>query len=420
MGWNMKIWIINNYAVPPKLGGLARHYYFSKFLGQMGHDVRIFAGSQIHNSPKNFVDKGKRIKEMTFDGVNYSYVNVMPYRKNDYRRIINILQFGPRAVKAMEELYNSGDKPDIIYSSSPIPNAAKSVMKFAKKHKIPFIFEVRDLWPKSLLDYGILKDNLIFKPAISYLYNLEHSLYRGADRLIFTMAGGASYIDDMGWSDIDRDKIFQVNNGLDLEEFDKNLRNYHFDDQDLDDKTLYKLVYMGSVRSIYDLDIILDAAGKIANDIPELRILIFGRGPELERLKRRQEEQGINNVKFKGGVEKNMIPSVLSRADACLLHHRKVDLLKYGTSNNKLFEYAAAGKPILSTVKSRFSLIEEYKLGPELEDQDPDNIESAIRRCMTYSKSELEDLRLRARQMAEAHDYRRLARKLEEIFENLL
>lgn len=416
----MRLWIVNNYSIPPRFGGLVRHYYFSKFLRERGHDVRIITGSQIHNTDKNFADPGKLIKEMVIDGVPYTYVNTMSYTKNNHRRVINILQFTERCVKAMQQIYDTGERPDVILASSPLPTSAKSALRFAKRHQIPFVFEIRDLWPQSLVEYSHLEKRPYLKPIISVLYRLEHALYRDADANIFTMAGGADYIRDRGWDDIDLATVHQVNNGVDLEEFQTNLKNVHYDDPDLDDPTTFKIIYMGSIRPTYSLDLILDVAKSLMSELPQVRFYLYGGGTEVERLRQRCAEEHITNTKIKGRVQKEEIPSILVRADLNLLQNRAVPLLKYGSSNNKLFEYLAAGVPILSTVRSRYSLIHDRHCGIETPDQSIEAIRASIREALAWTDEERASIQQNAQTVAAEYDYRALSVRLEGILENLI
>ncbi|MDD7592767.1 MAG: glycosyltransferase family 4 protein [Peptoniphilaceae bacterium] len=416
----MRLWIVNNYSIPPRFGGLVRHYYFSKFLRERGHDVRIITGSQIHNTDKNFADPGKLMKEMVIDGVPYTYVNTMSYTKNNHRRVINILQFTFRCVKVMKQIYDSGEHPDVILASSPLPTSAKTALSFAHKRGIPFVFEVRDLWPQSLVEYGHLEKRPYLKPVVSVLYHLEHALYRDADANVFTMAGGADYIRDRGWDDVDLAKVYQVNNGVDLDEFHTNLKKVHYDDPDLDDPNTFKIVYMGSIRPTYSLDLILDVAKSLIRELPQVRFYMYGGGTEVERLRKRCADEAITNMNIKGRVQKEEIPSILVRADLTLLQNRAVPLLKYGSSNNKLFEYLAAGVPILSTVRSRYSLIKDRHCGIETPNQSMEAIRASIREALSWSEVERAEIKENAQQVAREYDYRALSIKLEGILDHLI
>lgn len=411
----MRLWIVNNYSVPPKLGGLVRHFYFSKFLMQMGHEVRIITGSQIHNTSTNFAEPGQLMTEKVMDGVPYTFVNTISYNKNNHRRILNMAQFSRRARTVMQRLLASGERPDVILASSPQPISARSALGFAKKEGIPFVFEVRDLWPQSIVDYGYVDHKPYLKPAIQMLYRLEHQLYRDSDACIFTMRGAADYVRDRGWNDVDLENLYHVNNGVDLAEFDQNLAEVHYADPDLDDPQTFKIVYMGSIRPIYRLDQILDAAKEIYASLPHVRFYLYGGGIELERLQARVRNEGIQNVVFKGRVSRTEIPSIVARADVNLIHYRLVDLVQYGTSNNKLFEYFAAGKPVFSTVKSAHSLITLHHCGVETADQEPDTLIRALREAMTWSPEERAEMGKNARRVVEDYDYAALTKKLEKI-----
>jgi len=95
----MKIWIINHYAMPPSLGGLARHYYFSKFLQQRGHEVKLFSSSKIHNSDVNMITDDSLYVEKEVDGIEYTFIRGSKYKGSGVARIKNMLEFPLRIWK---------------------------------------------------------------------------------------------------------------------------------------------------------------------------------------------------------------------------------------------------------------------------------------------------------------------------------
>ena len=131
----MNIFIINNFASPPSLGGLVRHYYFSKYLSELGYNIRIITASQVHNTQINMAENNKLITERIIDDIEYTFVRTMSYEKNNWRRIYSMLQFSVNSVRAIKRLIKDGDEPDIIYLSSPSPFSCYTVMKFAKRKK---------------------------------------------------------------------------------------------------------------------------------------------------------------------------------------------------------------------------------------------------------------------------------------------
>lgn len=414
----MRIFIINNYAIPPAYGGLNRHYYFAREWAKAGHQVKILTASKIHNTDFNLREPGRLVSEREIDGVDYSFVRTTSYQKNNWRRVVSMLQFAWNSLRVVKRLGRQGQKPDLIYLSSPSPFSCLTNLYYAKRHKIPCVLELRDLWPLSIVDFSHLTDKNIL---IKILYRLEKWLYRRADRLIFTMAGGADYIRRKGWEDkVDLEKVYQINNGVDLAEFQSELQDYPARDPDLMDPDKFKLVFTGSIRYIYQLNLLVEAARLTAETLPDLIYLIYGDGPERDHLQAMVDRYKLSNIKFKGRVEKKYVPGILDRADLTLLHSRQVTLNQYGVSPNKLFEYAAAQKPIFSTIKTAYSLIDKYSCGIELEDQSAAKIAWGLTYFYNLDKDQLKSMGARAYQLAQDHDYHQLAEKLLAIFQDLL
>lgn len=414
----MRIFIINNYAIPPAYGGLNRHYYFAREWVKAGHQVKILTASQIHNTTCNMIEPRQLISERDMDGVAYSFVRTISYRKNNWRRMASMLQFAWNSLRAVKRLSRQGQKPDLIYLSSPSPFSCLTNLYYAKRHKIPCILEVRDLWPLSIVNFSTLTDHNIL---VKILYKLEKWLYRRADRLVFTMAGGVDYIRQQAWQDqVALEKIYHINNGVDIADFQSELRAHPATDPDLTNPDKFKLVFTGSIRHIYQLDLIVEAARLTAETLPDLLYLIYGDGPERDRLQAMVDRYKLSNIKFKGKVDKKYVPGILAQADLALLHARQVKLNRYGVSPNKLFEYAAAQKPIFSTIKTAYSLIDRYSCGLELEDQSADKIAWGLTYFYNLDRSQLRSMGHRAYQLAKDHDYHRLAEKLLLIFRDLV
>ena len=149
----MNIWIVNHYAIPPSMGGLVRHYYFSKYLQKKGHTVMIFTSSKIHNTDINMIRDKSLYKEEMEDGVEYTFVRSRDYKGNGLDRIFNMMDLPFKTWKTMKQFYKK-QKPDVIYTSSPDLFVAYFALLFGRKHKIPVVVEVRDLWPESIVEYN--------------------------------------------------------------------------------------------------------------------------------------------------------------------------------------------------------------------------------------------------------------------------
>ena len=164
-----------------------------------------------------------------------------------------------------------------------------------------------------------------------------------------------------------------------------------------------------------NLGIILDAAKYITN--PSIKFLIFGSGDELESLQKRVKEEKIDNVIFKGRVNKQFIPSIDSKADLNLVHWEMNPLLRVGESYNKAFEYFAAGKPVFYTIRPGYSLVEKYHCGRLTEGFEPQDIAEGIQSMSELSENEKEEMSINARKTAEIYDFKNLTKQLIDIIE---
>lgn len=102
----MNIWIVNHYAIPPSMGGLVRHYYFSKYLQEKGHTVKIFTSSKIHNTDINMIKDKSLYNEKMEDGVQYTYVRSRDYKGNGLDRIWNMIDLPFKMWKTMKVFLN--------------------------------------------------------------------------------------------------------------------------------------------------------------------------------------------------------------------------------------------------------------------------------------------------------------------------
>ncbi len=404
----MKIWLLNHYAVPPQYYPLARPYLFAKNLIEMGHDVTIIAASTIHNSnSKNLIENGEKFKIINDNGVPYVLVNCTPYQGNGLKRVKNIWDFAHKIPKVLKGF----EKPDVIVATSFDPLSCYAGIKFAKKNGIKSVAEIADLWPETLVAYkGISRKNLIVK----YLRRIEKNIYKKSDAIIFTMEGAYDYILEQGWEkEISREKVYYINNGIDLEQFDFNKKEYPIEDENLVNDEIFKVVYAGSIRKVNNLDKLLDIAKKVSNR--KVVFLVWGDGDELPRLKERIRNENINNVIFKGWVEKKNIPYITSNADLNFAHNEASPLFRFGISFNKIFDYLAAGKPILCDFKAKYNPVIQEKAGFSVDSGEVEEIAKVIDDISSYSKQRLDEMAVNARSGASNYDFRVLTEKLFEV-----
>ena len=413
----MKIWLINNYTMLPEHGPMTRQYYFAKELSAQGHEVTVFAGSHIHNSDIQLVE-GERWKIWQEQPFRWVYVHTLAYGKSRKKQVLSMFQFYRNTALAARHFRRQYGTPDVILGSSAHPLAALLAVRLGQKYHCKSIAEVRDLWPESIVVYGIAGPR---NPAVIALRWLEKWIYKKADALVFTMEGAYDYILEQGWEkEIPRSKVHYINNGVDLEQFDYNKEHFRVEDADLDDPDTFKVVYTGSVRPANNPELLIDCAEKL-RDYPEIRFLIYGGGENLDTLRQICTEKGLTNCVFKGFIPKKNIPYVLSKSNLNLLNYdlRSILVYKYGSSQNKLFDYMASGQPILSNVSIAHSLIRKYHCGRDDTLPDAETYTKAVVAFYHMDEEQRHLMGANARRAAEDFDFKKLTDKLLNIIESL-
>ena len=400
-----RIWFVSHYSMPPQYEMRIKTQMYAHYLGEMGYDVTIFSASTIHNTDINLIDDNRLYIERQYDDLKFVHINCDQYKGNGLKRILNMQQFAYR----FRKIARSFARPDVIIADVNCVNY-KQVYLYCKEFHIPFYIDMRDLWPMSIVEYYKYSDK---NPIIKYLYLREKIMYCHATGTIFSMEGGKEYIRDKGWEKIGLEKFHYINNGVKLDEFYEQIDKFVLDDTDLNDKATFKVVYAGSIRTANNIRAIVEAA-KILND-SKIKILLYGDGDDRPKLEQYCHENNIDNVVFKGQVEKKYIPYILSKCDLSILNYKKAKTLKYGGSQNKLFEYLAAGCPVLLTVDMNYNIVTENNCGMALDEPNPTHIAEAITSFSNRTKEELYEMGERAKEIAKEYDFRVLTNRLLKI-----
>jgi len=404
------IWIFNHYATNMFKDRGGRHYCFASNLFERGYSVTIFCASTIHNSPDS-IDMGQN-KYMvdSVDGVKFVFVNTSNYIGNGKQRIKNMLDFYRNLFPASKNCAEINGKPDIIIASSVHPLTWLAGYKLSKMYDSKFIAETRDLWPETLVSMGKLSRDGI--PA-KVLYKLEKYIYKKANKLIFTFPGGKDYVESIGINTL---KVRYINNGVDLEVYNRNKVMEAYYDDDLNDDNTFKVLYTGSMGMANSLDYLLRAA-KIINDngIKDIKILLFGDGYQRDELERYAKENNIYSVIFKGKIEKKYIPYVLSKSNLNVFTGKHIDLYKYGLSLNKMFDYMASGRPTLSNIECGYDMLEKYNCGLTVKGGSAEDLAEGILKFYNMPKEEYDIYCQNALKAAKDFDFKVLTDKLEKV-----
>jgi glycosyltransferase involved in cell wall biosynthesis len=416
----VRIWIFNHYATDMYFDGAGRHQSFAKYLIRDGNEVKIFCASTVHNSDININTGDKKsVEKIGKDNVPYIFIKTKNYVGNGRQRIRNMIEYYLKIFGvARQEIKQSG-KPDVILASSVHPLALVAGIKIAKKIGVPCVCEVRDLWPESLVEVGIIKRNSLIAKI---LYLGEKWIYKRADKLIFTMPGGLNYIQDREWDEIQIKKIININNGVDLDEYIANEENVLVEDKDLDEDRTFKAIYTGSIRTAnFVKDLVEAAAICQMKGKDKVKFIIYGDGDQRIPLEEAVKNKGLLNIIFKGRVEKRCIPYILSKGDLNIVTGEDSELGRYGVSWNKIFEYMASGKPIVANYNLHdFNLIEQYQFGIGKRFESIDAFAKAIIHMSELSGEEYAVYGRNALKAASDFDYKNLTKQLTVILKQAI
>jgi glycosyltransferase involved in cell wall biosynthesis len=398
----MNIWIFNHYAdTPDRL--TTRTYDLSKPLVARGHRVTIFAAGFNHYSfREERVQPGNTWSAEDWNGVRFVWIKTFPYHENSWRRVVNMLSYAWRALWISCRF---SEKPDVVIGVSVHPLAALVGWMVSVFKRSRFFFELTDLWPEVLIDFGMLSSS---SPITWALRVWEKFLYRRAKKIIMIWPLTALYVARYG---IPPERIVWIPHSADLARYQK-LPPY--------DGTIgscFKVMYLGHFANSTGMDVIIDAAAilqKRGRD--DIRFVLVGGGSYRERLMALSERSGLQNVEFRNVVPKADIASVMGEADAFIATLKDVPLLKYGISLNKICDYLASGRPTILVGKPGFDPIQEASAGISVPANDAEGLVAAIQQLISLSPEQRMQMGDNGRNYVKKyHDVEVLADRLERV-----
>ncbi len=412
---------MNHYATNMYFNEGGRHYWFAENLIKQGYEPTIFCANVRHNTDDIIDVHDKKYSTDIKNNIPFVFVKTTKSVGNGIDRVKNMFLFYKNLFSTAKKHSEKYGKPDIILASSVHPLTMVAGIRIAQKLDIPCICEIRDLWPEAIFAFNKAKEKSMLGRV---LVVGEHWIYKKADALIFTKEGDTDYIKEKKWDtvqggDIDLSKAYYINNGVDIEAFNESIDTVTLEDEDLD-KNKFNVVYVGAIRPVNNVGNILDAA-KILKEHQDIQFLVYGDGNQKEALERKVTEDKIDNVKMKGFVNKKYIPYILSKSSLNILNYSQTQYnWSRGNSSNKLFEYMASGKPVISTVKMGYSILEKYNCGLELENASAQELADAILKVKNMSEDEYKNIGGNAKKGAEDFDYKLLSEKLINVIETVI
>ena len=346
----------------------ARTFEHARRWAECGHDVTVVCG--LPNHPDGVVPqryRGTLLYRERIEGINVlrCWLYATPNR-GVVKRSIAFLSFMFSAM--FFGSFFSG-KCDVVVATSPqlLCGLAGYVVSVLKRK--PFVLEVRDLWPKQIIDLGAVKNRLV----IGLLTWLEMFLYRRAKAIVTVAPATQEEIASRG---IPAEKVHCITNGIDQDFFQPMERMGRLRET-TGWGSKFIVLYIGTHGLSQGLIHILDTA-KILADHEDILFVFAGQGAEREMLIERGEQMGLENVHFLAMQPKEMMPSFYAVADVCLVPLKKRDVFLYNIPS-KMFEIMACARPTILGVKGQAEqLLEAAKAGITVEPEDAQAFADAI------------------------------------------
>ena len=369
----MKILYVSQYF-PPEMGApSARASELCRHWARMGHDATVLTGFPNHPTGVVPEEWRARLRHLhyteTIDGVRVvrTWLWPLPNRKA-HERILNYASFCVSA--AVSGLFLK--KPDVVIATSPQLLCALSGWWLAWWKRVPFVFEVRDLWPESLAAVGAGSEGSMLHRTLAAIAGF---LYRHAHRIVVVAPAFKDHL--IRYWNVPAAKISIVENGVEADLF-------RLDPAALDERRKLKLedrfviCYIGTMGNAHGLDTLIAAAKDLQTALPSAMFLLIGEGADKERIVELAAASGLTNIMFLGQQPRETIPSYVSASDLCLVMLKKTELFKT-VIPTKLLEYMACERPVVVAVDGQArKIIEEAGAGVFVEPEDSQALVKAI------------------------------------------
>jgi glycosyltransferase involved in cell wall biosynthesis len=377
-----------------------RNYYFAKEFVKRGYKVYIVTASYMHLFKKLPNIEGNFTFEK-IDGINYVWVKVPKYSEStDKKRVLKWFLFTAKLfflpLKKMQ-------KPNFIIASPMAPFLAVPAYKLAKRFNAKFVYEVKDIWPLSIIELGNISPK---NPLIRLMSWCEKFAVKRADLLVSSLQNYDEHLkNDLS---VNRDFLW-VNNGISLEEMSQ-IEPLSNEIKKQVPKGKFIVGYTGTIGIANALEELLKVAQEL-KDNQDICFVIVGDGKEKENLLKKYGM--LENVVFIEPIKKSQVQSMLKLFDVCYIGLKRENLFKYGVSPNKLFDYMYSAKPVIYAIDSgKNDIVKLSNCGVSVEPENYKAIKEAILELYSMPKEQLELMGERGKSYVLEHfTYEKLADK---------
>lgn len=402
----MEILLLSQYFTPELTAGAARIHSFSVRLAAIGHAVRVIC--EIPNHPRGVVEEGyggRAFDHRSFDGFDVTYVWVPTSSVKTTRS--RVAGYGIYALMASIAGALS-PRPDVVFASSPPLPVGAAARAVAWRHRVPWVLDVRDLWPAAAVAVGELRGKRIVDAAT----RLEHSLYRSAAAITTPSGSSREQIASTG---VTLEKVHLVTSGTTPEWLDLGNSAVERAPLGLSDHE-FVWTYAGNIGLAQDVGTAIRAAAELGAGY---RLLVVGDGPLRTELEKLAARLAPNEVRFTGLVPAITAGRYMRASDALLVSLAKVRGLEYAVPS-KLYDCCATGRPVIVAAQGEVRrLSEHHGVALTVDPGDAASLAAAVRR-LRKDATLRDGLAIAAREFAREHLRERQADRLAEVLASVV
>ncbi|MEF8730765.1 MAG: glycosyltransferase family 4 protein [Candidatus Accumulibacter meliphilus] len=365
---------VAHFAGSPSHGMVYGHYFLAREWVKLGHRVTIVAAGRAHTRFRQPELSGRVTEEM-IDGIRYLWVRTPDYAAaSRMGRVFNLLSFVGQLLTVRLPV----GEVDLVICSSHCPFAIHPARSLARRTGARLIFEVRDLWPLTLVELGNVRPS---HPLIRAMQWSEDYAYRHAEKVVSVLAAARDYMVSRGMR---ADKFHFVPNGVDMsEEMGANpLPSSHSEVlEELRRSGRFLIGYAGRVGVANALHSLIDALARCGDD--SVHVVILGDGAYVADLRERTQALGVaGRVTFLASVVKGQVNDFLTYMDTAYIGLQGQPLFRFGVSPTKLNDYMLAARPILYAIDAPGDVVAESGAGVSCKAEDADSIADGIRQLV--------------------------------------
>jgi glycosyltransferase involved in cell wall biosynthesis len=398
------IWYIHPYAGGPGIGRYDRPYHLAREWGKMGINSVVVSACNHH-----LLDLPQTAGTKDVNGVRYEFIDTPRYQGNGAGRIFNMFALGWRILCSHREIARRHGRPSMIIASSPHPYAFLSAWWLARKYKAKCVFEVRDIWPLSMIELGGVSAR---HPLVLLTGWIERFASRRSDAVVSLLPRSVEHMISLG---LNYDRFHYIPNGVDTDGVTA------VQDDESDCVMLARrwrregysvVVYAGALGRPNHVATLVRAIVELhSKGSKKVRAIIVGRGEQAEELEALIQSNGLGEViALFEQIPKIAVQVLLRNASIGYISLRPEPLLRFGVSPNKLFDYMLAALPVIFAVRAGNDPVAEAKCGRSVDPGDVPAIAEALQELSSLQEADLSALGRNGKAYVERkHGYNHLA-----------